>query len=214
LCRLTTASRGTAKKRRAPQAERLGGMEVVTTSPSNLFCSRLPLVGILAVGSLSLSYWCLYTLVITTGESTIFNFAAWIVVILLSWWVYEDSRVTHHWPITDYGFFLVFAWPIFVLQYLVKTRGWRGLLIFFVFANLAVAGTWGWVLDLVLGVHLITGARTTHGAHGASCGMCLLRSSGRLSRRQTGLSVAAAPLGLNSSNSLPHLCRLNWLKPV
>jgi hypothetical protein len=126
----------------------------VITSPSNLLGPRLPLVGISAVAFLSLSYWCLYTLDITTGESTIFNFAAWIVVILLSWWVYKDSRVTHYWPITDYGFFLVFAWPVFVLQYLLKTRGWRGLLVFFLFANLAVAGTWGWALGLVLGVHL------------------------------------------------------------
>lgn len=126
----------------------------MTTSPSNLLGPRLPLVGISAVAFLSLSYWFLYTLDITTGESTIFNFAAWIVVILLSWWVYEDSRVTHYWPITDYGFFLVFAWPVFVLHYLFKTRGWRGLLVFLLFANLSVAGTWGWALGLVLGVQL------------------------------------------------------------
>jgi hypothetical protein len=30
----------------------------------------------------------------------------------------------------------------------------RGLLVFFLFVNLIVAGTWGWVLGLVLGVHL------------------------------------------------------------
>jgi len=126
----------------------------VITSPSNLLGPRIPLVGISVAAFLSLFYWCLYTFNITTGESTIFNLDAWIVVVLLSWWVYKDSRVTHYWPITDYGFFLVFAWPVFVLQYLLKTRGWRGLLVFFLLANLAVAGTWGWALGLALGVHL------------------------------------------------------------
>jgi hypothetical protein len=132
----------------------VNGIAAFIKSPSSFLGPRLPLVAISGVACLNFSYWCLYTLNITSGESTIFNFAAWIVVILISWWVYRDSRVTHYWPITDYGFFLVFVWPIFVLQYLLKTRGWRGLFAFVLFTNLVVAGTWGWAFGLVVGVRL------------------------------------------------------------
>lgn len=65
----------------------------------------------------------------------------WIV----GWWLRTDSRLHGvTWP-CDLGLFLYIAWPFIMPYYLLKTRGWRGLLAIVVFVA-AYAGA------LLLGV--------------------------------------------------------------
>ena len=51
----------------------------------------------------------------------------------VGWWLRTDSRQRGFtWP-WDLGLFLYIIWPLLIPYYLLKTRGWRGLLAIVVF---------------------------------------------------------------------------------
>ena len=59
-----------------------------------------------------------------------------IAKLLLVHWVRVDSRNTHYWPCFHYDLYLMAVWPVVLLQYLVHTRGARGLAAFVGLASL------------------------------------------------------------------------------
>ncbi len=72
------------------------------------------------------------------------------LVAWLAMWIHEDSRKTHYWPFSHYGFFLFAFWPIAVPHYLIKTREHRRVSQAVAVASvpwLTVAAEWvGWLL--------------------------------------------------------------------
>jgi hypothetical protein len=63
------------------------------------------------------------------GEALLrlYNFT---VAILLATWLIEDARVSaRSGPSFDYGWFVMWVFPIYLPYYLYSTRRWRGLLI-------------------------------------------------------------------------------------
>ena len=57
------------------------------------------------------------------GPSTLFQV---IVLLCLSiYWLDVDSRKTRVMRVWDLGYFMLFAWPIIVPYYLIRTRGLR-----------------------------------------------------------------------------------------
>ena len=53
---------------------------------------------------------------------------------VIGWWLLKDSKLRGISWVLDMGLFLYIAWPIVMPYYLIKTRGWRGLLVISVFA--------------------------------------------------------------------------------
>jgi hypothetical protein len=43
-------------------------------------------------------------------------------------WLQKDAARTHVGSVLDLGYFLFLAWPVVLPWYLVKTRGWKGLI--------------------------------------------------------------------------------------
>ena len=50
--------------------------------------------------------------------------------ILVVWWVRTDGHPSRYWPCFDYGTFMLAWWPVLLPHYLVRTRGFKGLLIY------------------------------------------------------------------------------------
>ena len=59
--------------------------------------------------------------------------------IILSSWVAADARSRKCSLYYDFGFFILFAWPVVLPCYLFKTRGHRAFLSLLCFAGLCVA---------------------------------------------------------------------------
>jgi hypothetical protein len=70
--------------------------------------------------------------------------------ILVVWWVRTDTHPSKYSPCFDYGTFMMAWWPVLLPHYLVRTRGFKGLLIY--------AGLVGFLLILVVVVALATAA--------------------------------------------------------
>jgi hypothetical protein len=49
---------------------------------------------------------------------------------LVVWWVRADKPSSRYWPCFDYGTFMMAWWPVLLPHYLVRTRGFSGLLIY------------------------------------------------------------------------------------
>jgi hypothetical protein len=60
---------------------------------------------------------------------------------VMGWWLLKDSKLRGVSWVLDMGLFLYIAWPIVMPYYLIKTRGWRGLLAILVFAVVYVAAS-------------------------------------------------------------------------
>lgn len=125
---------------------------VTTLLSTRFFGPPLPFGGILVASALCTVYWTVYTLGYASGESKVFVWSGYVIAALVAWWVWEDSRTTLYWPFMSYGFLVYFAWPITLPHYLIKTRGWKGFLLFILFGCSITAGTWGWTLGLVVGI--------------------------------------------------------------
>lgn len=72
--------------------------------------------------------------------------------LLLTAWVRSDRRLQNFTAPYEFEFFVFFLWPIFVPYYLVRTRGWIGLLfgvgLLFVFIAPFVIATILYVLNV------------------------------------------------------------------
>ena len=51
-------------------------------------------------------------------------------------WVQTDARIRRCTPFFDFGTFVFFTWSIAIPVYLIWTRGWRGVLVTFMFLGL------------------------------------------------------------------------------
>ena len=49
---------------------------------------------------------------------------------LVVWWVRTDTHPSRYLPCFDYGTFMMAWWPVLLPHYLVRTRGFKGLLIY------------------------------------------------------------------------------------
>ena len=53
----------------------------------------------------------------------------WVTAIILATWLIADTRdLRRTEPTFDYGWFILFAFIVYVPYYLISTRGWRGVL--------------------------------------------------------------------------------------
>jgi hypothetical protein len=52
---------------------------------------------------------------------------------LIYLWLKSDSKKTHTHLFFDTGLFLFLAWPVVILVYLIRTRGWKAIRIIFIF---------------------------------------------------------------------------------
>lgn len=52
----------------------------------------------------------------------------WGTSLLIVWWVQDDERQTGYRPCYEYAAFMFFGWPLLLPDYLLRTRGIRGLL--------------------------------------------------------------------------------------
>lgn len=85
--------------------------------------------------------------------------ASWAVPYLVSSWARADSRSTGYWPAFHHGAWLLFAWPIAVPHYVLRTRGRVGLPLAVGLLLAIVSGAVGWALAVAIG--LATGRYTT-----------------------------------------------------
>jgi hypothetical protein len=59
-------------------------------------------------------------------------------VWVMGWWLLNDSRARGVGWVLDMGLFLYIAWPLIMPYYLIKTRGWKGLLVILIFLGVYV----------------------------------------------------------------------------
>lgn len=64
-----------------------------------------------------------------------------LLVLALMFIVRENQQLRTIYHPHDFGFFALFVWPLFLPYYFVKTRGWRGILLFLLFVVLLIAET-------------------------------------------------------------------------
>jgi hypothetical protein len=69
------------------------------------------------------------------------------------WWLRTDSRRRGVLSVYDLGFFLYLAWPIVMPYYLLKTRGWNGLLVMLGFVGAYIGAL---LLGIVFSVFVFT----------------------------------------------------------
>ena len=70
----------------------------------------------------------------------------WAFSIMLALWCMEDAKERRFHRPYEFGAFLLFAWPLVLPAYLIRTRGWRGVAVFAVFVLLALLpAIFGWV---------------------------------------------------------------------
>lgn len=63
---------------------------------------------------------------------------AYMLPICFATWVQADARRRQCTPCFDFGMFVAMVWIIVVPWYLMRTRGWRGLLLSLMFLGLLV----------------------------------------------------------------------------
>jgi len=80
----------------------------------------------------------LHYLLAPTGSIGPAPYIASVIItrLLLISWLQSDSRTTRYWPCFEYEAFTFMAWPFTLPQYLVHTRGRKGVLVFLGFLGL------------------------------------------------------------------------------
>ena len=79
--------------------------------------------------------------------------ASYTMPICFVRWVQADARARRCTPCFDFGTFVLVTWVFSVPWYLIWTRGWRGLLVTFMFVGLLVFPTFvAVVLWIVLAI--------------------------------------------------------------
>ena len=61
---------------------------------------------------------------------------ALVLTLMFAWWAFDDAKKQKYHRPYEFGAFILFAWPIVLPFYLVETRGWKGIWVFFVFVLL------------------------------------------------------------------------------
>ena len=99
----------------------------------------LPLVGLAVVHAVGLSIVLSQHFVIPETSSRLYLF---FFGLFLTWWVIFDARVRRIGVPYDFGYLVLFTWPISIPYYIIRTRGWKG--------GLFVAGLVGlWVSPMI-----------------------------------------------------------------
>jgi len=84
------------------------------------------LVSLTTLYSITLSICTAYAIKIPAAIQLLWIFG---FSLMLTWWVYADSRSREFSLPYEFGAFVFFAWPVVVPYYAYRCCGWKGLLL-------------------------------------------------------------------------------------